>query len=468
MFQLPIYIQQLWTFYLGLLSYFEANVNTTNPIASYGMFSSVFQTCRSLNKLISLYNASWFLSSETELLNEILLLPVSLSASDRTLISNRVTALQSFYQTVTLGLPAAPPQNFSTINSGTDFTPSFTDIVTLVMSQTYETAPAGLTAANCYSYLQSEIVAWQNLQTALVQQGISYTGDQMNAVTRMIAISLLVANNASTLTFSTVWTAEQLWNWVAFFPTALNLVSLLETNLSQALIQNILIIRYTVTLTVLQFSSFILTARSQPLEQVQLGTLLMNNSLMDFSAKNLGDYSQWTQVISTNNLVPPFISSTPATNEASPGQQLFLPNWRQTVNVLPQQPTYELNFLGTDIYYGPVTQDLSWGGDFQLITGYSNLELALLRRLQTPIGTLIYHLVYGSRIPGEIGNVASTTISDHLNAYAESALLGDPRVQSIPSSTALYLPNKGTQLALTVQPQGNGASLNLNEVISPI
>lgn len=468
MFQLPIYIQQIWSFYLGMLAYFGANVSTTNPLTSYGMYSSVFQTCRSLNKLISLYNASWFLSSETELLNEVLLLPVSISASDRTLILNRVNALQSFYQTVTLGLPITPPSNFSTMNSGTNFAPSFTDIVTLVMSKTYETAPVGLTAANCYTYLQSEVAAWQNLQTALVQQGISYTGAQMNAISRMIAISNLVSNNASTLTFSSAWSADQLWNWVAFFPTALNLISLLETNLAQALIQNILIVRYTVTLTSLQFASFLLTARSQPLDQVQLGTLLMNNSLMDFAAKNLGDYSQWTEVIDTNNLVPPFISQTPATNEASPGQQLFLPNGRQTVNVLPQQPTYELNFLGTDIYYGSSTQDLSWGGDFQLITGYSNLQKALLRRLQTPIGTLIYHLVYGSRIPMELGNVVSFTISDHMNAYAESALLGDPRVQSIPSSKATYTPKSGVQMELQVQPQGNGASLNLNEVISPI
>lgn len=468
MLQLPIYIQQIWSFYLGMVAYFEANVNTSNPLASYGLYSSMFSTCRSFNKLLSIYNASWFLASETATLDEVLLLPVQLDAYDLNLITNRVNALKSFYQAVTLELPNIPVQNFTLMESGTDMVPSFTDIVNYVMTTLYETPPSGLTNLNCYQFLQDEITAWTNFQTALVAQGISYTGNQMNAITRMIAISTLVSNNASTLTFSSNWSAEQLWNWIAFYPSALNLISLLETNLAQSIVQNILVVRYMITLTMLQMSSFILTARSQPISQVQLGTLLMNNSLMDFAAKNMGDYSQWTEVITANNLQPPFISQTPSPNEVSPGQQLFLPTGQQSTPILPQQPTYELNFLGTDIYYGPSSQDLVWTGDFQIITGYANIQNALLRRLKTPIGSLIYHSVYGSRIPGEIGAIASTNITSHIDDYAESALLGDPRVESLTNAVSLYTPKKGIDLALTVQLMGNGAALNLNEVISEI
>ena len=109
-----------------------------------------------------------------------------------------------------------------------------------------------------------------------------------------------------------------------------------------------------------------------------------------------------------------------------------------------------------------------WLGDFQIITGYLNLQHALIRRLKTPIGSLIYHINYGSRIPDEIGNVTSINTSGHLNDYAESAVLADPRVQSLTDSVALYKENQTVQLRLTVQPQGNGQSINLNEVIQPI
>ena len=75
---------------------------------------------------------------------------------------------------------------------------------------------------------------------------------------------------------------------------------------------------------------------------------------------------------------------------------------------------------------------------------------------------------YGSRIPDEIGNVTSINTSGHLNGYAESAVLADPRVQSLTDSVALYKEDQTVQLRLTVQPQGNGQSINLNEVIQPI
>ncbi len=468
MFQLPIYIQQLWSFFLGMLNYFQTNVNTANPLLSYGMYTSVFQTCRSLKSLNSLYSVTWFLAPETQYLNEVLLLPVSLDATDKTLVQNRVNALTSFYQEVTLGTPPIPTQNFSTMSAGLNFIPSFTGLIERAMTVNYETPPAGLTASNCYSYLQAEVTAWTNFKNAILQQGVSYTGSQLNAINRMIAVSTLVMNNASTLTFSTAWSAEQLWNWVAFYPTALNLISLLSTNLAQSLVQNMLIVRYTINVTMLQYASFLLTARAQPINQVQLGTLLQGQSLMDFASKNMGDYTQWTNVIDANNLEPPFIASTPTANEASPGQQLFLPTGQQNTPVLSQQPSYTLNFLGTDVYYGPSQSDLLWTGDFQIVTGYTNLQYALLRRLQTPIGSLIYHINYGSRIPDEIGNIISTNITGHFNDYAESAILADPRTQSLTDSVALYVPNKGVTLQLTVKPQGNGQSINLNEVIQPI
>ena len=111
---------------------------------------------------------------------------------------------------------------------------------------------------------------------------------------------------------------------------------------------------------------------------------------------------------------------------------------------------------------------MPWNGDFFTISGYDNLILALTRGIITTIGTLIYHPNYGSRVPPEVGNVETAATALNIGAYANSAVLYDPRVNKIITWDVAMLPNNQIQYTSTIQPNGeNTPSISLNLVLQP-
>ncbi len=215
--------------------------------------------------------------------------------------------------------------------------------------------------------------------------------------------------------------------------------------------------------------------------QLRVATLLNSDTLVSFAARELGNFELWPTVAILNNLVPPYIgaiNSPPVAGIALPGQKLFVPiNTSSASATTPSQaittqvPTYENNYLGVDIYLGPLGQNdmTQWTGDFNLISGYQNLQNAILRRLQTTIGNLMFHPNYGSRIPPEIGNIMTSATAGYIKAYAESAILTDPRVYEVTNVTAtadttVY----AVGITATVTPNGgNVSSTQINEVLQP-
>jgi phage baseplate assembly protein W len=178
---------------------------------------------------------------------------------------------------------------------------------------------------------------------------------------------------------------------------------------------------------------------------------------MSIAARQLGDYSKWQQIANINGLLPPYFAAVPTPNMVSPGQQLYLPTDGIPANVVPAQgaASYEISFLGYDIFYGALNQDMApWTGDFVTISGYSNLAFSLGRRLQTPLGNLIYHMDFGSRIPPEVGNILTQDTVGHIGAFAVSAVLSDPRVQQVVSVNAQALTNQGVSVSLVALPKG--------------
>lgn len=142
-----------------------------------------------------------------------------------------------------------------------------------------------------------------------------------------------------------------------------------------------------------------------------------NDDLMDISARNLGNFENYSQLIAAN-------PSLVAADVLGPGEQIFLQPQNSNVAPNPQ------NVLGQDIFL----QQTPWTGDFQTIFGLENLAYALERRLQTAIGSLTYEETYGSRIPPEIGKVAGAQTMTHLLAFAEAAVKQDPRVSAVASA----------------------------------
>lgn len=216
-----------------------------------------------------------------------------------------------------------------------------------------------------------------------------------------------------------------------------------------------------------QLALFLLVLRQPTASNINLARVQQNDNLMDVAARALGDFEQWQNIAATNNLRPPYTAAAKDAGVAPYGSDLVMPTTGAQVSPVGQPPSYLTNFLGVDLYLGPINQImLPWRGDFQSIAGYSNLAQALGRRLQTALKSLLYHTDYGSLLPSEAGTVQSQIEAGRIAAFGKSALLADPRVASVISATAQILPNGQVSFQGVVQPRGFGAqSVAVNEVI---
>src|SRR6185437_12449077 len=188
---------------------------------------------------------------------------------------------------------------------------------------------------------------------------------------------------------------------------------------STLLSQQISIIRYALVSQILQLARLLLSFRSKNVDQPSVGILRNAESLMDFAARTTGDFSRWSNIAALNNISPPYPGPTnPAL--ALQGLPLFTAGTPSGSNT---QATYAANVLGTDWDFGPIngTQP-NWLGDITVITGYLNFARSIGRRLQTPLGSLIYHTNYGCSIPAEIGAIQSVDEATRLTEYGKSAI----------------------------------------------
>lgn len=85
--------------------------------------------------------------------------------------------------------------------------------------------------------------------------------------------------------------------------------------------------------------------------------------------------------------------------------------------------------LGTDIKFDFDSMDISIeGSGITLVKGRSNLSQAISLRLMTRIGSLPYHLTYGSGLPQIIGMSNSPGIVQIARMFTGQALLREPRI----------------------------------------
>jgi len=289
----------------------------------------------------------------------------------------------------------------------------------------------------------------------------------------MANVSQVTANAVINCVPSASVSASQLWNQLVAMPTLIRAASAIVNDPTSQIAQDAAVIRYVLLKTLSQFIALIVSLRQVVVSsQLKLGTVRQGDSLMTFAARTLNDYTAWRQIAQINGLQPPYISNTAGPNVAVPGQQLFLPQPNSPTIVSPQTApiaSYINNYLGVDIYLGPLNNPmLPWTGDYQIISGYDNLTLSLGRRMQTTIGSLIYHNLFGSRIPPEIGKIASDNELRLVEQYSISCLLSDPRVNKIVSVQANAGPNYSISVSAVVLPNGLGQEeVTVNEVIGP-
>jgi hypothetical protein len=283
---------------------------------------------------------------------------------------------------------------------------------------------------------------------------IPMTDDQGNPITDDLGNIIYISSGTE---------GTSTWSTTVALPTLLLDAASLASVPSSLASQQISVIRYVLMSQVLQLAQLLLSFRSKTVLQPSTGYLRNAESLMDFAARTTGDFENWANIAVLNGVSPPYPGPTnPAL--ALQGKPLFTAGTPAGTNT---QATYANNVLGTDWDLGPINgAQPPWLGDLSLITGYLNFARAIGRRLQTPLGSLVFHQGYGCSIPAEIGAIQSTDESARLTEYAKSAIRGDPRLGSILSANTVLAPGFSANVQVALTPIGPGASpVGVSEVI---
>lgn len=469
---IPASIPSMQGMLLSMSEYVSGTITTSTIDNQAYILTAIQQTLMNALHIIDAYQIQSLMQQEYSLLEYMFPIITNLSVADQTLINNRIASFFALTQTM-YTLPTSIPLVLNNLNSGVPALPT-DDLVSYMVQFNYETAPIGLTLENFVNDTTTDMVdnmanAWLNAVNYLGMLGSSEQLIAYDATNRMYYSSLDAANFVSNVVFAPTLTSSanlmQLWNSLVALPSLLRDASFLYNDPSSQLSQSINCIKYTILNLIIE-TNYVLASFTVPnnVQQPQLATLRVNESLMDFANRTTGDFSNWVAVASANNLSPPYVGTMQAPGIAVPGQSLFLPPFNSGSPV----SDYTNDFLGIDINIGPPYSELNtWTGDFSLIRGIPNYAGALARRVLTPLGSLIYHSTYGSLIPGEIGKISTAAEAMLLSSYLRNALLADTRTATVNSITAY--PVKFGEIVMTssVSPYGSAEQVPLNLVIIP-
>lgn len=429
----------------------------------------VLRLCQDASIAIDAFGTGIALGVETQNMAQISALSLGLDPVTQTYFNNRVISINIASQQINaLIKPANPFTIITALNNGNA---SMLDsgYLNWCMGFTGETAPVGLSAATLGTFAQSMATAWLNVVNAInVAQGANPTSAYDTAA-RQFRCSQQVANNLAALASGPFAEGDiTTWNGAVALPTILLDGSALATSPALLLAQQGLTIRYLLNQTVNQLAIFLANLSTTISSQPTTAALSNNDTLLDLAARQTGNFENWVEIATINNLKPPYPGPTnPAV--AKSGRQLYMPGSNVQTGVNQAAPTYPDSAMKTDIYFGPINGvQPPWNGDYAVITGYLNFALSLGRRLQTPLGSLVYETNYGSRIPAEVGAIQSSDEAARLKQFGDSAIRLDKRTGRILSSLASAEPGFQAHYAAVVQPIGPGSTpTDIEATITP-
>lgn len=407
------------------------------------------------------------LSAEKANLNAVAALPLTLDPTTQAYFDNRVSALGAAATGLAALVPTASP--FGAANLLIVGSPAIASPNAIEWGMTFEaeTAPAGLTPALLPADALSCAQAWLTVTQAVgVLQGNNPTSAYDTAA-RQYRCCTAVASGLGQLQSGPFAQANvtALWNNAVALPTILIDAGSLASSPASYVVQECGVIRNALWTQMGQLALLLLSFRTSNVSQPTTATLNNGESLQDLAARATGNFEDWTAIVTANGIRPPYPGATQQALALS-GTALFL-SGNGIFASGATAPTYAANVLGTDWDFGPVNgAQPAWLGDIQLITGYLNYARAIGRRLQTALGTLIYHTQYGSRIPPEVGAVQSATEASRLLQYGKSAIAADPRTGSILGASGSVQPGFQANFSALIQPIGPGAEpVTVNETI---
>jgi phage baseplate assembly protein W len=488
-------VYQTLAFYTEQLEILLNNsTSTTNSAAivqlSEGMLSTLLNAAQAINA--DALASAW--EAEFTNLEAIQALPLILDQPTTDIFNNRVAAYGSALPTLVGMIPQPPFNAPSVVSQGLSSIP-YINLLDLFSTFDVETPPPGLSPDSFTATALSIAIAMQNVANAIsLYQGRNIT-QLYDVAQRESFAAAFAANIIASFTSGPIagvpgdegigssaigefiigispiaGALQPQWNQIATLPAMTIVGAILSSapylfaNQQQAVIRN----------TMLTFASqievLLLTLRQPNFTQVNLTTLRVNETLLDVAARTTGNFEDWVQIANLNGLAPPYVGPNNAPGIAGWGSQLVLPTPGAQNAAIGTPPSYPNNFLGIDIYIGPINGVMpAWQGDFENIAGYANLSWALGRRIQTTQGTLMYHPNYGSRIPPQVGALQTNETAGHIAAYGKSALLSDPRVAQVPIATGQLQANGKIAFYASVQPSGfQNVGVPVNETISPL
>lgn len=164
--------------------------------------------------------------------------------------------------------------------------------------------------------------------------------------------------------------------------------------------------------------------------------------------RELGDATNWARLAWFNNLLAPFITDDPllaSDRVLLSGAQIKIPT-----TVAESQPTdtsvsdvlkTDCQLVNRRLTVDPLT------GDFALVSGRENLKQALVHRIITDPGELMFHPGYGCKIQRRRGNKNAPVAMLLGRMDVQDALEQEPRLKRINSITTI---STGDVLAATV------------------
>lgn len=475
---LPGYSGTIWNAIRSTLTYAQKNLNTKAlPAQTKGLARAIAATLKNGNSAIDVGLTYQGLNILYANLSQLLPIPLLLTPATSVFLANRVAAVQA--AVLSIQKMQVQPGNVNSLllsNQPVIPDPGFLE---WIINSTFEIPPTFLTSANFVTQAQACANAWLEILNALRFQSVPSTGTMENTVSLMANAAAIVATIAgdmpsiTTINANSPFTKSVVWNQLVFMPTILRCSSAIINDPTNATSQLTTLAKYLTSQALLQFNKLTIALRDVAGPQVTLGTLRHGDTLLTFSARETGNFENWRLIAEINGLQPPYITSVKTPTTAIPGEQLFLPapgNMQVSMTVQAGSvPTYINNYLGIDKYFGQLNLPmLAWSGDYQVISGYDNLAISLGRRLQTVLGSLIYHPLFGSRIPPEVGSIASSHAAGLIKAYTVSALLSDPRVNKISSINVTLPGNYSVSVSATVLPNGlQQHEVTINEVLGP-
>lgn len=393
-------------------------------------------------------------------------LPIPYTTDQANAINNRITGMIVLGEALLAPIPTVLPTAVAGLNAGGPGIPA-PDYLTTFLGWNAETAPVELVSSRGLLGVASAYAGnWSAIVTGAAGFYGAFPQPALDSAVRVAQGALLTNQILSQLfasggpVLTDYASLQQLWNITMALPATLASANLLRPDVSLDSSQQNMATRAFLITMAEQVAAFSLICRGWASTATTTGAAsvlsVQNQGLMDIAAQNLSSFEAWGQL--RGGLNPPW-----GAGAVPPGTLIPLVSGSTALT--------QAQILGTDISIGAQNSPLpAWTGDLPIVVGIPNYRAALARRLSTSLGSLVYHQNYGSRIPPELGQVLTTGAQALITAFGRSALLGDPRTQSVISAQTAMLSGQPNAVFFsgTVQPIGPGVPpVGVSEVVSP-